>query len=66
MTLWRSTLQKISQLRKNGVQVTMKSYMQVPRSYIDPNFSKHKDTTPEKQELQKKLSTYKVQVTDKR
>ena len=64
-TLWRSTLQKINNLRKNGLQVIMKSYIQVLRSHIDPSFLS-KDATPEEDEFEKKITQFKVQVTNKR
>ena len=49
--LWRSTLIKIAQLRYNGLQVTMKSYTQIPRSHIDSNVYKYQDPTPEQEEF---------------
>jgi hypothetical protein len=43
----------------------MKSYIQVLRSYIDPSFES-KDASTEIAEFQKKLTTLKVQATNKR
>ena len=43
----------------------MKSYMQVPRSHIDPDF-KNVNSNPELDELKKSSYNVKVQATDKR
>ena len=53
-------------MRYDGLKVTMKSYVQVLRSLIDPNFGKHLNTSADDEDIYKKLSTLRVQVTNKR